>query len=128
MLVPVKRLLPLFGLILAVLWVPVTSHCAWENFSDWQFFQCADDASPASQESDCNDDTCLTVESASYKISETDALLAVPCFHLMAQVSIPEPICKDPSFPVTAALAEISIGWQFSYRTALPPRAPSFVS
>src|SRR5688572_11538584 len=28
---PVKRILQLLGVVLAVLWAPITSHCAWES-------------------------------------------------------------------------------------------------
>jgi len=121
----VKRLLQVFGVLLALAWVPVTSHCAWENLPGFQFFQCATDAE---QDSDCESDACVQVESASYKVSETQTTVPVPPLTVLFQVSLLEMLPAQQPLPVTASPPEIPLGWQFSFRTALPPRAPSFVS
>ena len=122
-----KRTLQLVGFILAVLWVPIASHCAWENMPGLQIFQCASDARESSPASDCADDSCFAVETASYKISEPDHLL-VPFCHFAVPVTSPELIVIKPSSPISTAPPAILIGWQFIYRTALPIRAPSLVS
>ena len=122
---PVKRLLQLLGIILAVLWVPITSHCAWENVPGLQLFQCATDTE---QDSDCNGDACVQVESASYKVSETQTSVPAPPLMVLFQFALLEMLPAQQPLPVTAAPPEIPSGWQFSFRTALPPRAPSFVS
>jgi hypothetical protein len=121
----VKRLLNLFGIFLALAWVPITSHCAWENLPGLQFFQCATDTE---QDSDCEGDSCAQVESASYKVSETQTSIPVPPFTVLFQISLLELLPTLQPLPVTAAPPEIPKGWQFSFRTALRPRAPSFVS
>lgn len=121
----VKRLLNLFGIFLALAWVPITSHCAWENLPGLQLFQCATDTE---QDSDCEGDGCFQVESASYKVSETQTQVPVPPFTIVFQISLLEiPPTLQP-LPVTASPPEIPQSWQFSLRTASPPRAPSFVS
>jgi hypothetical protein len=121
----VNRLLQLFGIFLALAWVPITSHCAWENLPGLQFFQCATDTE---QDSDCEGDACVQVESASYKVSETQTSVPVPPLTIVFQVSLLEMLPTLQPLPVSAAPPEIPKSWQFSFRTALPPRAPSFVS
>jgi hypothetical protein len=121
----VKRLLNLFGIFLALAWVPITSHCAWENLPGLQLFQCATDTE---QDSDCEGDACVQVESASYKVSETETRVPVPPLLVLFQISLLEMLPTQQPLPATAAPLAIPKGWQFSFRTALPPRAPSFVS
>jgi hypothetical protein len=121
----VRRLLNLFGIFLALAWVPITSHCTWENLAGLQFFQCASDTQ---QESDCNGDSCAQVESASYKVSETQTSVPIPPSTVLFQISLLEILPAQQPLPATAAPSEIPKGWQFCFRTALAPRAPSFVS
>ena len=124
---PVKLLLQIFGLVLALAWVPITSHCSWESVVGGDFFKCA----PATEKSDCANETdgCVTLESASYKVPETAPVLTTPLFvvvlfqHLVLTAKPFGQITPD-----TAAPSEIPVRWQFAFRTALPPRAPSFVS
>jgi hypothetical protein len=121
----VKRLLNLFGIFLALAWVPITSHCAWEDLPGFQLFQCATDAQ---QDSDCEGDACVQVETASYKVSETQTYVPVPPFTVVDQISLLEMLPAQQPLPATAAPPQIPRSWQFSFRTALPPRASSFVS
>lgn len=121
-----KPLLQMFGLILALAWVPITSHCSWESVIGGDFFKCA-----AAEQGDCSNDgdDCALVESGSYKVSDTRLEISAPVF---AVVFLPLPVLSIPTFqqvaPTTAAPSEIPASWQFVSRTALPPRAPSLVS
>jgi hypothetical protein len=115
----------LVGLLLLVLWLPLTSHCTWENLPGLQFFQCATET-PGPADADCDDDGCAQVESPTYKSSENLPTLLPPL--LFVAFELPEPndeasngLALEPEFPVLRH-------WQFHFRTALPPRAPSFVS
>ena len=127
MVCPVKRLLQLFGLALALLWVPVASHCSWESLVGGDFFKCA----PVAEKGDCagDSDDCASVESGSYKVSNTRLVIPAPVF---ATVLVLMPLLTAPPSqqvaPTTAAPSEIPVRWQFVSRTALPPRTPSFVS
>jgi len=120
-----KRLLQIFGLVLAVVWLPITSHCAWENLPGLPFFQCA---TGTPQDSDCEDDWCAQLETATYKVADTSTVVPVLSLALSFQVPSMERLPAEQSSPVTAAPPEVPAGWQFSFRTALPPRAPSLVS
>jgi hypothetical protein len=129
----VKRLLQIFAVVLAFVWVPITSHCAWENMPGLEFFKCADDAkqeapSPShdSQKDDCADDACSTLENGGYKVAETETAVPVPSLTvLLLQLSLWEIVPSEQPSPVTASPPEIPVSWTFLFRTALPPRAPS---
>jgi hypothetical protein len=122
----VKRLLQLFALLVAVAWAPITSHCTWEDMPGLQFLKCASDTA---ESSNCGDeDTCFMLETAAYKVSETETAVPPPMFNLLFQLALLEVVRFETVLPVTAAPPEIPTGWQFSSRTALAPRAPSFVS
>src|SRR6185295_6551715 len=113
------------GLVLLVLWVPITVHCTLESVPGLEFLKCATDAD---QGKDCEGDSCTQLESATYKISDTHADFLPPAFaSLFAFLIFELPVDEQPT-TVIETLPEISSSWQFSYRTALPPRAPSFVS
>ena len=120
-----KRLLQLLSLVLAVLWVPVTSHCTWENVVASQFFKCA----PAdSEKGDCAGDGCAQLEGGAYKVADPQVTLSLPLLTILFPVLVMEPVVSGASVLATAPPPEIPAGWQFSFRTALPPRVPSFVS
>lgn len=127
MVCPVKRLLQIFGLALALLWVPVASHCSWESLVGGDLFKCV----PAAEKGDCSSDAddCAAVESGSYKVSSTRLEIPAP---VLVMEFLPMPVLTAPTFrqtaPPTSAPSDLSSSWQFYSRTALPPRAPSFVS
>ena len=128
-----KRLLQILGLVLAVLWVPITSHCAWEHLPGLQLFQCAPDTTPgASQDSspgsDCDGDGCAQLETASYKVSDPQVDVQAPRPWLVVELfRLARPPLEQPC-PPTPVTRELPVRWQFSFRAALPPRAPSIVS
>jgi hypothetical protein len=107
--------------------VPITSHCSWESVIGGDFFKCA----PVAEKGDCSgeDDACASVESASYKTPEAALDVPVPSFSfVLFQLPVLAAPPAQQVAPVTAAPSEIPTSWQFVSRTALPPRAPSFVS
>ena len=118
-------MLQLLSLVLAVLWVPVTSHCAWENVSGLQFFKCATDTP---ENSDCDGDGCAQLEKATYKVSSPQASVPAPILALLFQSLLLKFPADEQRLAAVTTPPEISSAWQFSFRAALPPRAPSFVS
>lgn len=129
----VKRLLQILAIVLAFVWVPITSHCAWEDMPGLEFFKCADESTKSSQracdesqQEDCADDACSTLESGSYKVGDTFTVVpALSSTVVFIQLALSEIIpCAQPS-PVRASPSEIPVSWKFLSRTALPPRAPS---
>jgi hypothetical protein len=132
-LTPVKSLRILLTLLLVALWPLVTSHCSLEQMSGLEFLACADETATAPhQENDCETDSCASVESGFYK---TEA-----GHHVVPPAPLtPSPLLTAISLEATqpAAISSIAFDsappellkvWQFSHRTAAPPRAPALAS
>jgi hypothetical protein len=107
-------------------------HCDLEHVPGFQFLAwChSQDAAPQ-QDADCGGDTCSEVESALYSAGTREVTVPLPLLALSfllpmtddaPMTSVSEPLWLTESPP------ELSRAWQFSYRTALPPRAPSLVA
>jgi hypothetical protein len=132
MLPAVNRLIRTTALLLLALWVPVTAHCKLEVLLHSSLLACSTQGSSAPhQDSDCDGDECSVVESGLYKIDDQPQLgfapLAAP---LVTWEWVGEFLPRLQAGPVSfgAAPPELPRTWQFSWRTALPPRAPSFLS
>jgi hypothetical protein len=115
-------------LALALLWVPITAHCKLELIPGLEFLHCAGDTST---KSDCEGDSCQTVESGAYKTQDNDDLVSLPVLiDLSALVPPAEPFDLGPgSVSVfTISPPELPRCWQFLLRTAPAVRAPSVAS
>jgi len=119
----VKRFRTALVLLLALIWVPVTMHCALEGVPGLEFLICCehDDAAPH-QDDDCEADACAVVESGFYKLQDDEALVAA-CSEL--DVFDYELKNETAAFCASQPPADLTAGWQFSSRAALLPRAPS---
>ena len=113
-------------LVLA-LWLVATQHCKLESIPGLEFLQCASDTAT---HSDCDGDSCASVEGGAYKLSDNQRV--TPVLLMVASVALP---CAEDtaaagcfSKPPPSPPPEIPKAWQFITRTASPPRAPSFVS
>ena len=121
------------AVLLLALWVPVTMHCTLETMPGFSFLQwcCGGDEAPE-QDHDCSQDFCSAVESGLYKIEDNPAV--VPALVLLLAFAAWDCVAEPPTdsapqfVPVSSAPPELPRLWQFSYRTALPPRAPSLVA
>jgi len=120
----------------AFAWLLMTSHCRIESLPGFEFLACVSETSchsdSKSQRSAPEQSSCCSAEKASYKSEQLRVTLPTLAMQAIDQAS---------SFDLASALpAEVCIGilntgppelpstWQFSFRTALPVRAPSFVS
>jgi hypothetical protein len=121
----VKRLRQIVGLLLLVLWVPTTAHCAMEVIPGLEMFHCDTDSSP---KPDCETDGCAQVENPTYKVSDSKVPVLPPILIVLFELPAVEIAPPDGLILTTAAPCEITSRWQISSRAALPPRAPSFVS
>jgi hypothetical protein len=129
--VSVKWLRTILVLATLGLWFPATNHCRLELIPGLEFLRCASDTAEANCDADCATDGCDVVEKGLYK-SENDrpavplprasfALLVPSLAEMLCRVAVSQPqsVFAPPELPKV---------WQFSYRTALPPRAPSIAS
>lgn len=115
-------MLVLYGLAL--------SHCTLEQVPGFAFLACCDhqDSVPH-QDNDCEQDACSVVESGFYKISDPDDVAPAPLFLLSnVLLELQSRALGEPSNATICvpAPAELPRTWQFGFRAALPPRAPSF--
>ena len=123
------RTVAVFGLL--AFWLAASNHCRLELIPGLSFLACCEqgDGVPG-QDSDCQTDGCAAVESGFYKMEDGQASMSapplVPQTLLLPLLSVQVP----PAFTVTLEVVppELPVTWQFSFRAAAPPRAPSFVS
>jgi len=94
---------------------------------------CAETASPQHEEKEpCEGYGCCPIEYAVYSsvdagVVDVPALstdLLFTAFILLTQ----PPVVETPPFSLERSPPDIPKSWQFFFRTALPPRAPSFLS
>ena len=119
-------------LLLALFWAAASNHCKLEQVPGLDFLACSDHAKNAAPEDKgCDTDGCA-FESQLYKVENAQASLPAPVFlftfflnPLLDELSVPE--AGSHAMP-DAAPVQLARVWQFSYRTALPPRAPSLLS
>ena len=128
----VTRFTKCVAVLLLALWMPVTMHCELVTLPGFSFLQCCcGEDGDQQQAGDCEEDVCGAVESGFYKIEDNPTLapglvmMVVLATDWVAEaLSAATPQIETPS----AAPPELPRVWQFSYRTALPPRAPSLAA
>ena len=112
------------ALILAVIWLPVTMHCALEAFPGLEFLVCCDHAeeSVPHEDDDCETDACAVVETGFYKLQDHDDLVVV-----LSEIVLADAVESADRVIIRASqpTPDFAVGWQFSSRAAPLPRAPS---
>jgi hypothetical protein len=126
----VNRWKAILSLLCLAVWLPATQHCKLENLPGLAFLQCAGDT-PTN--SDCGDgDQCDQVERGLYKSESTTLVLTPPAIvALFVAAELSEQFESSQILTIGAKVApppDLPTSWQFSSRTALPVRAPSFAS
>lgn len=122
----------LMAVCLAVLWLPMASHCDLEHLPGLEFLACGTSVEAAShQQSDCQTDGCASVESGFYKTEERAVEAPAPLVAAVIPALLLSVPAENDFLSVVVASSvpdELPQRWQFVFRTAAPPRAPSFVS
>jgi hypothetical protein len=134
--VEVKRLKKILVVAVLAFWLPATNHCRLELIPGLEFLDCCghsgDEQASDHQENKCADDLCAQVEHSLYKAESSRVVVESPPVSPLA--ILPALIVHWPSPERVGAVRlnpsppELPKPWQFSYRAAAPPRAPSFVS
>ena len=119
-------------LMLVALWATASNHCRLEQFSCFDFLVCCDhDEAAPHQDTDCDTDGC-SFETQLYKTESSRVSVAAPDFpsavFLLAEGADLSATPSVNHFHPDAAPMELPRIWQFSHRTALPPRAPTPLS
>jgi hypothetical protein len=139
---PVQTLFRLMAVCLVLLWVPASAHCRIEALTGAALFACAGDSGHAEDhdhpsapaDDHCGGDSCATVEDGHYRcdtqpVTTTPPVGANLLLSLLLQESPAAYLSPNRSRSIAGQPPpELSVSWQFSSRTVLPPRAPSFVS
>lgn len=120
-----------WALLLAILWVPASVHCAMDR-ADWFEIApscCNGKADPA--KSDTSSECCAMLDSVMPRLTTTD-IKAPSLIGSMALPWVAWPDCEFVlrplvSLEVTIGPPELSTTWQFLDRAALPLRAPPVV-
>ena len=119
------------ALCMAVLYLPTTAHCLLEHAGVVVLENCC----PAS-ECDREEETvpgptgCCPIEFAVYFAPQKAVLTSPLVVEFPSTVHSVEIALPEPSILITPTQRppDLVNSWQFSFRTALPPRAPSLVS
>jgi hypothetical protein len=133
MLARVKWLKTVVALMLLALWMPATSLCLIERAGWFANDNCCPSSSQSAPNSQSSGEaTCCALASATYEANNNQTVaVASPIVAFLVlwdltavveELNTPQSVSLSPSPP------DLPVTWQFSLRTALPPRAPSFVS
>ena len=130
---PMQRIKAAVALMLALVWLPAVSCCLIDASGLLGKQDCCskEHSHPASGPGNC-DQPCGALASASYLPQQSQlfviAPIGLPLFDGAFSLSeIQRPAGLGRALPATAP-PELAGHWQFSFRTALAPRAPSFAS
>jgi hypothetical protein len=128
----VNRLSQAIALSVLALWGLAAMHCQLEVLPGLDFLQscCYADSSPSAPKH-CESDGCDAVENGCYLAQEQNAAAPQPPLVpvlISPVIEAPLPDIPGQCFSDSKAPPDLSRFWQFSYRAALPPRAPTTVS
>jgi hypothetical protein len=121
------------ALVLLAAWLPATSLCLIER-AGWLSSDdcCPSNTQNGSDQKPSHETTCCALASATYKADDDQNVnVAAPIAVLVADwnsLSVVESFGWSACPSLSISPPELPASWQFALRTALPPRAPSFVS
>ncbi len=118
------------AVVMLAAWMPAASLCLAECAGMVERGDCCADESGG--KSDAAGHPCCFLASGLYKSHDQQRVATAPAT-LLTPV-LPSPFSLTPASVEEAALRpapsppDLPVTWQFSFRAALPPRAPSFAS
>ena len=120
------------ALLLALLYLPATGHCLLETAGLLPSGGdcCEQTSSPDGSSTIPCVYGCCPSEYAVHFSPANDGVLLLVAEVPVVVVVLPLEVLPQRSLvvPPESSPPDLPTGWQFSFRTALPPRAPSFVS
>ena len=128
-----QRIKAAVALMLALVWLPAASCCLIDASGLLAKRDCCSKEHSQTTPGPGNcDQPCGELARANFLPQDTQPLVFAPVGVLLFEAStflteIQRPIGIGRELPATAP-PELAGHWQFSFRTALPPRAPSFAS
>ena len=128
----VNRLKGIVSVIVLALWASCTIHCELEMFAPAKTSSCCQgDEQPGGKPTTPQSCVCRAIASGGY-IVQKNAPVAAPvpdAILVFTEITQSEDVLREAVVEeLIFAPPELLKSWQFSLRTALPPRAPSVVS
>jgi len=120
--------------VMLALWLPVTNHCRFEQIPGFSFLDCCNQDGGNSQDEECQNDGCAAVEDGLYKTESNQIEVLGPVLtftHFLGSLEDQLGIAQEFASRAESSksvLPEFLKSWQFSFRAASPPRAPSLAS
>lgn len=128
----VNRLKGIVSVIVLALWASCTIHCELEMFAAAEASSCCQgDEQPGGKPGSSESCVCRAIASGGYTVQKNAPVAApVPDVILVfTEIAQSEDVLREALVEdLISAPPELPRIWQFSLRTALPPRAPSVVS
>jgi hypothetical protein len=128
----VNRLKPFLAMIVLALWATCTLRCEMVSLAGSVEADCCVSVAGQQPETPAPADHCVCswVRSGGYIVEKTAVILPLPVS--LPLLALPEyldvPMPDALSNELILSPPELHASWQFSFRAALSPRAPSFVS
>lgn len=118
------------GLVMLAAWMPAASLCLAECAGLVERGDCCADESGG--KTDAAAHPCCALAAGLYKSHDNQPLVMAPDALATAQVASLISVTPSPSrlasLPPALSPPDLPVTWQFLFRTALPPRAPSLAS
>ncbi len=110
----------------------MSAHCQLESIPGLEFLQCAVDAHGSGETADGCDSGCCELEKLQYQSGHARITIptpdSLPLLPLVWTAAAHARSVFTGFLAVATAPPELPPGWQFVFRTAAPPRAPSLAS
>ena len=129
----VNRFKTIVSLIVLALWATCTVRCDIEILAHSGAMACCDESGDESNQAPSQPQHCVCsfIQSGGFISEKSGVPMPLPTDSLFISTVLSQANDSVPT-PAPAELIspppELVKSWQFSFRTALPPRAPSFVS
>jgi hypothetical protein len=127
----VSKLTRIAAVVALALWGLASMHCKLEAVPGLEFLRSCCFADAASDgHKDCESDGCSAVEDGNYRAEEQNVSAPQPVLLpalLSTTIEAPLPGFEAHPFVAPTPPPELPRSWQFSFRTALAPRAPSLI-
>jgi hypothetical protein len=128
-----NRLKTLVSLMVLALWATCTLRCEMEVLASSAPVSCCDEAGEESDQAPAQPQHCICsfVQSGGFIVEKSNVPIPLPNDALFTSTALPKAdVTLSALAPaeLTFSPPELRTSWQFSFRAALSPRAPSFVS
>lgn len=125
---------PIIAMVLAIIWMPVASQCILEDAELMSACSCCDESPLSSRGESSGEEDCLFCGDLGITGTPKDDKQIQPpvlVFAILIHAHSETLRTKEEAefaFVLSSLPLDLLAGWQFSYRAALPGRAPSIIS